>query len=64
MPMPAPTPGCIALFECLDDGVIPAEAVEEGLLVVVAEVVGIMVANEEFVWLVAARLMVVYEAAE
>lgn len=64
MPMLAPTPGCIALFEFLVDEIIPEEAVKEGLRVVVSEVVETVIANEEPVWLVVARLMVVYEAAE
>lgn len=65
MPMAAPTPGCIALFDCFDDGASPNEYIGVvGLVGVVVEVVGIMVADRSPVWLVVARLMVVYEAAE
>lgn len=65
MPMAAPTPGCIALFDCFEDGTSPDESIGVVDLVgVVVEVVGIMVADRLLVWLVVARLMVVYEAAE
>lgn len=65
MPMATPTRGCIALFDCFDDGTSPDESVGVvGLVEVVAELVRTMIADRVLVWLVVARLMVVYEAAE
>lgn len=65
MPMATPTRGCIALFDCFDDGASPDESVGVvGRVEVLVELVRIMVADTVLVWLVVARLMMVYEAAE
>lgn len=65
MPMAAPTPGCIPWLDCFDDGASPDEPVGVvGLVEVVAELVRTMIADRVLGWLVVARLMVVYEAAE
>lgn len=61
MPMAAHTPGFIALFGGFDDEASPEGSGEViGLvLVLVAEVASIVVADKVFFWLVVARLMVV-----